>query len=172
MKIFSKSPTINISKLNFWLVICIAKNFIWTTLKVIFSIFWFFFFCTLRIQIFNTHTQNTKSLYLSLWVLFLTIAGLTENCCCSVIYCLWPSCTVVYYIVYIVLHFSVCVENEYSVDDTCLILLLKGLCLKNQGQMQAAEDCFRQVYSRLVLLDLPSQMLVLSQDGVWDVLCH
>uniref|UniRef100_A0A671S0B5 Tetratricopeptide repeat protein 39A n=1 Tax=Sinocyclocheilus anshuiensis TaxID=1608454 RepID=A0A671S0B5_9TELE len=28
-------------------------------------------------------------------------------------------------------------ENEYSVDDTCVILLLKGLCLKNQGQMQA-----------------------------------
>ncbi len=26
MKIFSKFPTINISKLNFWLVICIAKN--------------------------------------------------------------------------------------------------------------------------------------------------
>uniref|UniRef100_A0A673NAW8 Tetratricopeptide repeat protein 39A n=1 Tax=Sinocyclocheilus rhinocerous TaxID=307959 RepID=A0A673NAW8_9TELE len=37
--------------------------------------------------------------------------------------------------------------NEYSVDDTCVILLLKGLCLKNQGQMQAAEDCFRQIYS-------------------------
>ncbi len=34
--------TVNISKLNYWLVICIAKNFIWTTLKVIFSIFWFF----------------------------------------------------------------------------------------------------------------------------------
>ncbi len=43
IKIF---PTVNISKLNFWLVICIAKNFIWTTLKVIFSIFRFF--CTLR----------------------------------------------------------------------------------------------------------------------------
>ncbi len=28
--------TVNISKLNFWLVICIAKNFIWTTLKAIF----------------------------------------------------------------------------------------------------------------------------------------
>ncbi len=42
MKIFSKFPTINILKLNFWLVICIAKNFIWTTLKVIFSIFRFF----------------------------------------------------------------------------------------------------------------------------------
>ncbi len=42
MKIFCKFPTINISKHNFWLVICIAKNFIWTTLKVIFSIFWFF----------------------------------------------------------------------------------------------------------------------------------
>ncbi len=51
MNIFSKFPTVNISKLNFWLVICIAKNFIWTTLKMIFSIFWFF--CTLRFQIFK-----------------------------------------------------------------------------------------------------------------------
>ncbi len=48
MKIFCKSPTVNISKLNFWLVICIAKDFIWTTLKVIFSIFRFF--CTLRFR--------------------------------------------------------------------------------------------------------------------------
>ncbi len=47
MKIFS---TVNISKLTFWLVLCI-KNFIWTTLKVIFSIFRFF--CTLIVQIFN-----------------------------------------------------------------------------------------------------------------------
>ncbi len=30
MKIFSKLPTENIVKLNFWLVICIAKNFIWS----------------------------------------------------------------------------------------------------------------------------------------------
>ncbi len=44
-------PTVNISKLNYWLVICIAKNFIWTTLKMIFSIFWLF--CTLRFQIFK-----------------------------------------------------------------------------------------------------------------------
>ncbi len=42
MKIFCKSPTVNISKLNYWLLICIAKNFIWTTLKMIFSIFRFF----------------------------------------------------------------------------------------------------------------------------------
>ncbi len=42
MKIFCKCPTVNISKLTFWLVICIAKNFIWTTLKAIFSIFRFF----------------------------------------------------------------------------------------------------------------------------------
>ncbi len=28
-------PTVNISKRNYWLVICIAKNFIWTTLKMI-----------------------------------------------------------------------------------------------------------------------------------------
>ncbi len=51
MKIFCKFLTVNISKLNFWLVICIAKNFIWTTLKMIFSIFRFF--CTLRFQIYK-----------------------------------------------------------------------------------------------------------------------
>ncbi len=43
---------VNISKLNFWLVICIAKNLICTTLKMIFSIF--SFFCSLRFQIFNS----------------------------------------------------------------------------------------------------------------------
>ncbi len=37
-------------KLNFLLVICIAKNLIWTTLNVIFSMFRFFF-STLRFQI-------------------------------------------------------------------------------------------------------------------------
>ncbi|KAJ8254270.1 hypothetical protein COCON_G00208820 [Conger conger] len=36
--------------------------------------------------------------------------------------------------------------NEYNVDDRCVIQLLKGLCLKNQGQTQAAEDCFDKVY--------------------------
>ncbi len=51
MKIFSKFLTVNISKPNFWLVICIAKSFIWTTLKMIFSIFRFF--CSLRFQIFK-----------------------------------------------------------------------------------------------------------------------
>ncbi len=44
MKIFFKFPTINISKLNFRLVICIAKDFIWTTLKAIFTIFRFFLY--------------------------------------------------------------------------------------------------------------------------------
>ncbi len=51
MKIFCNFFTVNISKLHFWLVICIAKYFIWTTLKVIFSIFRFF--CTLRFQIYK-----------------------------------------------------------------------------------------------------------------------
>ncbi|KAJ8404179.1 hypothetical protein AAFF_G00339520 [Aldrovandia affinis] len=37
--------------------------------------------------------------------------------------------------------------NEYTVDDRCVIQLLKGLCLKNQGQAQAAEECFNKVYS-------------------------
>ncbi len=35
MKIFSTFPTVNISKL-FLFVLCIAKNFIWTTVKAIF----------------------------------------------------------------------------------------------------------------------------------------
>ncbi len=67
MKIFCKFPTLNISKLNFWLVICIAKNFIWTTLKVIFSIFRFF--CTLRFQIYKycpiitNHTSMENCLF-------------------------------------------------------------------------------------------------------------
>ena len=39
-------------------------------------------------------------------------------------------------------------ENEYSVDDRSLIHLLKGLCLKNQGLLQAAEECFNKVFSR------------------------
>ncbi len=38
MTIFCKFSTINISKLNFCLVICIAKNLIWTTLNAIFAI--------------------------------------------------------------------------------------------------------------------------------------
>ncbi len=42
MKIFCKFPIVNI-------VICMAKNFIWTILKAILSIFRFF--CTLRFQI-------------------------------------------------------------------------------------------------------------------------
>ncbi len=49
MEIFFLFPTVNISKRNFWLVICIAMNYIWTNLKVIFSILEFF--CTLRFQI-------------------------------------------------------------------------------------------------------------------------
>ncbi len=49
--IFSKFPNVNIPKLNVLLVICIAKDFIWTALKEIISIFRFF--CTLRFQIFK-----------------------------------------------------------------------------------------------------------------------
>ncbi len=37
---------LNISKHNFWLVICIAKNLIWTTLKAT--------FCNLRFRIFKS----------------------------------------------------------------------------------------------------------------------
>ncbi len=44
MKIFCKFLTVNfLPFLPFYLVKCTAKNFIWTTLKMIFSIFRFFF---------------------------------------------------------------------------------------------------------------------------------
>ncbi len=74
MKIFCKCPTVYISKLNFLLLICIAKNFIWTTLKMIFSIFRFF--CTLRFSnscisakyfpILTNHT-SLDGLFIQLW---------------------------------------------------------------------------------------------------------
>eukprot|EP00064_Thunnus_orientalis_P011874 superscaffoldBa00001761_g11906 len=38
-------------------------------------------------------------------------------------------------------------ENQYMIDDRCLIHLLKGLCFKNQGLLQAAEECFNKVCS-------------------------
>ncbi|XP_043956221.1 tetratricopeptide repeat protein 39A [Gambusia affinis] len=38
-------------------------------------------------------------------------------------------------------------EHEYLVDDRCLIHMLKGLCFKNQGILQAAEECFNKVCS-------------------------
>ncbi|TMS14874.1 tetratricopeptide repeat protein 39A [Larimichthys crocea] len=38
-------------------------------------------------------------------------------------------------------------ENMFSVDDRCLIHLLKGLCFKNQGHLQAAEESFNQVFA-------------------------
>ncbi len=68
IKIFSKCPTVNVSKRNYWLVICIAKNFILTNLKVIFSIFRFF--CTLRFQIYKycpiiTNHTSIQSLFIT-----------------------------------------------------------------------------------------------------------
>ncbi len=71
MKNFCKFPTINISKLNFWLVICIAKNFIWTTLKMIFSIFRFF--CTLRFLKYKCCPIIT--IHTSMEILFIKLSG-------------------------------------------------------------------------------------------------
>ncbi len=87
MKIFCKFPTVNISKLNFWLVICIAKSFIWTNLKVIFSIFRFF--CTLRFQIFKycpiitNHTSMYKYINLSFKKLTLMTGFVVQGHICS-----------------------------------------------------------------------------------------
>ncbi len=85
MKIFSTFLTINISKLNFWLVICIAKNFIWTTLKMIFSIYRFF--CTLRFQIYKycpiitNHTSMERLMYEKSWHLRLVLCSRVTHLC-------------------------------------------------------------------------------------------
>uniref|UniRef100_A0A8C5BDT0 Zgc:158403 n=1 Tax=Gadus morhua TaxID=8049 RepID=A0A8C5BDT0_GADMO len=39
--------------------------------------------------------------------------------------------------------------NDYSVDDYCVIQLLKGLCLQNQGRLHAAEECFNNVEKKI-----------------------
>ncbi len=61
-------PTVNISKLNYWLVICMALNLIWTTLKMIFSILIFFACSDSRIlpkycPIITNHTSIGKLIY-------------------------------------------------------------------------------------------------------------
>ncbi len=48
-----------------WLVICIAKNFIWATLKMIFSIFRFF--CILRFQIYKYCPIITNHTLMKRW---------------------------------------------------------------------------------------------------------
>ncbi len=65
-----RSCSMKISKLNFWLVICIAKNFIWTTLKMIFSIFRFF--CTLRFQIYKYCQIITNHTSMEIWFIQLS----------------------------------------------------------------------------------------------------
>ncbi len=63
MKIFCKCPTINISTLNFLLVICITKEFIWTTVKAIFSIFEFFFVLDRQIPDFTIVVSRPNIFY-------------------------------------------------------------------------------------------------------------
>ncbi|XP_073443600.1 tetratricopeptide repeat protein 39A-like [Dendrobates tinctorius] len=36
--------------------------------------------------------------------------------------------------------------NDYQDDDRCSILLLKGLCLKHQGKLTQAEQCFTDIF--------------------------
>ncbi len=64
MKIFCKFPTVNISKLNFCLIICMAKNYILDNFKI-FSIF--ILFCTPAkyCPILTNHT-SMESLFIQL----------------------------------------------------------------------------------------------------------
>uniref|UniRef100_A0A4W5KZL3 Zgc:158403 n=1 Tax=Hucho hucho TaxID=62062 RepID=A0A4W5KZL3_9TELE len=52
--------------------------------------------------------------------------------------------------------------NEYSMDDRCVIHLLKGLCLKNQGHIQAAEECFNKKKIKFDHYLVPNALLELS----------
>ncbi len=65
-------PTINKSKLNYWLVICIAKNLIWTTLKMISQ--YLDFFAPSDFQILSYHNKpciNGKMIYSALTLMVL-----------------------------------------------------------------------------------------------------
>ncbi|XP_028310998.1 tetratricopeptide repeat protein 39A isoform X4 [Gouania willdenowi] len=58
-------------------------------------------------------------------------------------------------------------ENEYTADDRCVIHLLKGLCFKNQGRLDAADECFNKVCSseKKIKFDhylVPNSMVELS----------
>ncbi len=85
MKILCTFPTVNISKLIFLLVICIAKNFIWTTLKMIFSIFRFF--CTLRFQIYKYCPNHTSMEILFIQLSDYTYISIVKNCPLWLILC-------------------------------------------------------------------------------------
>uniref|UniRef100_A0A674D466 Zgc:158403 n=1 Tax=Salmo trutta TaxID=8032 RepID=A0A674D466_SALTR len=52
--------------------------------------------------------------------------------------------------------------NEYSMDDRCVIHLLKGLCLKNQQRIQAAEECFNKKKIKFDHYLVPNALLELS----------
>ncbi|XP_030634780.1 tetratricopeptide repeat protein 39A-like [Chanos chanos] len=57
--------------------------------------------------------------------------------------------------------------NDYTVDDQCMVQLLKGVCLKNQAQTQAAEACFSHVWKseKQIKFDhylIPNALLELS----------
>ncbi len=81
MKIFSKCSTVNISKRNY-LVICIVKNLIWTTLKVISQYFDFFLHPQIPyFQIFSYHNKpyiNGNIIYSAFrWCIHLNFKKLT-----------------------------------------------------------------------------------------------
>ncbi len=82
MKIFSKCPTVNISKLNFWLLICIAKDF--------------YFFAPSDSRFSNscisakycpilTNHTSMKSFFIVLWLVLwsrVTNEDILKNCLC------------------------------------------------------------------------------------------
>ncbi len=81
MKIFCTFSTLNISQRNFWLVICITKNFIWTTLKMIFSIFRF-------VSRFSNSCISAKycpiiTNHTSMETLFIQLSDFTYDCFCA-----------------------------------------------------------------------------------------
>ncbi len=75
MKIFSEFPTINIKTffLHFWLVLFIAKNFILTTLKLIFTVFRFFCTLSLILSYHNKPYINGKLIYFDVEHLWLVL---------------------------------------------------------------------------------------------------
>ncbi len=149
MKTFCKFPTINISKPNFWLVICIAKNFIWTTLKAIFLIF----FRTLRLQI-DFQIVSISDKYCPILTNHRSMESLLY------IYILWPLWLVLWSRV------TLCVNTSNKAVEKCYIVYIaiweSTVCMQMKLNILVNQILCKELSNRTYILQ--------HKSSSWDLL--